>query len=100
MFAELLRDAILSRHAMTTVYRNYVRFFCPYSLGSDQAGRAVVVVFQYEGGKPGGLPQAGEWQVWNVAELHDLRQLDEPGGRYGRIEDAPVLHSVTVSVDA
>jgi hypothetical protein len=55
-----------------------------------------VVVFQYDGGKRGGLAPAGEWLIWKVEDLHDVRLIAD-GWRCGSVADAPALFQVDVS---
>jgi hypothetical protein len=92
----LLRSAIERHRALSAHYQNYVRYFCPYRLGVDKNGTPMVVVFQYDGGRRGGLAPEGEWSTWRVEDLHDLRFVAD-GWHCGAVADAPDLHRVEMS---
>jgi hypothetical protein len=66
---QLLRQAILDRRCASALYEDYVRVFCPRTIGKDKDGATVVEAFQYGGGRPGGLPSGGEWCCFNVNGL-------------------------------
>jgi hypothetical protein len=68
-----VHDAIRSRTCLTAVYDNYVRYFCPYAVGRTADGMPAVVAFQYEGGAKGGTVQRGEWRVFLLHMLRDVR---------------------------
>jgi hypothetical protein len=63
---------------MTAHYERYVRFFSPHAIGEDNSGAAIVVAYQYGGGRRGGLPAAGEWVCFYVAGLSDVERNADP----------------------
>ena len=69
---QLIRDAISKRVSLTANYEYYVRFFSPHMLGRDSSGAAVVVGYQYAGGRRGGLPSAGDWACFYLAGLSNV----------------------------
>ena len=52
---QLIRQAILDRRCASALYEDYIRVFCPRTIGKDKDGADVVEAFQYGGGHPGGL---------------------------------------------
>ena len=52
---QLIRQAILDRRCASALYEDYIRVFCPRTIGKDKDGAAVVEAFQYGGGHPDGL---------------------------------------------
>ena len=60
------------RVSLTANYEYYVRFFSPHMLGRDSSGAAVVVGYQYAGGRRGGLPSAGDWACFYLAGLSNV----------------------------
>jgi hypothetical protein len=66
---QIIRQAIVDRRCASALYENYVRVFCPRTIGKDAAGTDVVEVFQYGGGCPGGLPFSGKWCSFRVADV-------------------------------
>ena len=66
---QLIRQAILDRRCASALHEDYVRVFCPRTIGKDKDGAAVVEAFQYDGGHPGGLSSGGEWCCFNVNGL-------------------------------
>jgi hypothetical protein len=67
---QFIRQAILHRRCASALYEDYIRVFCPRTLGKDKHGADVVEAFQYGGGHPGGLTFGGAWHCFNVSELH------------------------------
>ena len=66
---QVIRQAIVDRRCVNALYEDYVRVFCPRTIGKDKAGTEIVVAFQYGGGCPGGLPLSGKWcsfRVWDI----------------------------------
>jgi hypothetical protein len=45
----------LDRRCASALYEDYIRVFCPRTIGKDKDGADVVEAFQYGGGHPGGL---------------------------------------------
>jgi len=66
---QLIRLAILDRRCASALYEDYIRVFCPRTIGKDISGAAVVDAFQYGGGHPDGLPSGGEWRCFDVDGL-------------------------------
>jgi hypothetical protein len=73
MSTDPIRDAIRNHTCLTAVYDNYVRYFCPYALGRTPDGVPAVVAFQYEGGAKGGMVTRGEWRLFLLHMLRDVR---------------------------
>jgi hypothetical protein len=92
---QLLREAIIGRRSLRANYRDYFRMFCPYMLGTDLEGDRAVIVFQYDGGQPGGLPALGLWHTWKVAKMHSIG-LAGDRWRCGELGDAPRLAIIDV----
>jgi hypothetical protein len=69
---QLIEDAIRERVSLTANYEYYVRFFSPHVLGRDSSGAAIVVGYQYAGGRRGGLPPAGDWACFYLAGLSNV----------------------------
>ena len=91
----IIKQAIERKHSLSAKYEYYVRFFSPLALGDDRQGRKIVLGFQYNGGKPGGLAPAGEWCFFQVDRLVDLRPngdrwltgpMDAPLHHFSRID--------------
>ena len=75
---QLIRGAIQDKASLTAHYEGYVRFFSPHVLGEDSGGAAIVVAFQYGGGRRGGLPPRGDWACFYLAGLSGVeRNMDE-----------------------
>ena len=93
MSYDILRWAIETRHSLTGIYENYVRFFSPHVLGRTATGEPGVIGFQYGGGRPDGrLPPEGDWCFFAVKHL---RRLEANGDewRAGPLESKP-LHLI------
>jgi hypothetical protein len=65
----LIQDAIRNRFSLTAHYEAHVRFFSPHALGTDSGGTAILVAYQYAGGRPGGLSASGEWVCFCIDGL-------------------------------
>jgi hypothetical protein len=92
---QILREAIVSRRSLRTNYGDYVRLFCPYMLGTDVEGDQAVVVFQFDGGQPGGLPSWGAWHAWKVALMSQIKPTPETW-QCGELGNAPRLAMIDV----
>jgi hypothetical protein len=68
----IIKRAIERRESLTAKYDHYIRMFSPHALGDSQTGDKRVLGFQYGGGRPGGLPAAGDWCFFAVDSLRDL----------------------------
>lgn len=79
---QIIRQAIVDRQCASALYEDYVRVFCPRTIGRDDSGTAVVAAFQYGGGCPGGLPLGGIWCCFRVGDL-DLISITDDGWRSG-----------------
>ena len=79
---QLIRQAILDRRCASALYQDYVRVFCPRTIGKDKDGAAVVEAFQYGGGRAGGLSSGGEWCCFDVNGL-DWISLNGDAWRMG-----------------
>ncbi len=84
----IIRQAILERASLTAVYEDYVRHFSPHMLGTHHNGVAIVLAFQYGGGKRGGLLPSGEWCAYLLSRLHYVRRNGD-GWTKGTIRDMP-----------
>lgn len=69
----MIRRAIEEKHSLSAYYDNYVRHFSPHMLGLDRQAWPSAIGWQYGGGRPGGLPERGEWSFFHVWGLTDLR---------------------------
>jgi hypothetical protein len=94
---QLIRQAILDRRCASALYEDYIRVFCPRTIGKDKNGAAVVEAFQYGGGHPDGLPSGGEWRCFDVDGLDwisvngDAWHMGEESERHGeRVVDVDV----------
>jgi hypothetical protein len=65
----IIRQAILDRRCISALYEDYIRVFCPRTIGKDREGADVVEAFQYGGGCPGGLSFGGKWFCFRVNGL-------------------------------
>jgi hypothetical protein len=79
---QIIRQAIMDRQCASALYEDYVRVFCPRTIGKDKSGTAVVTAFQYGGGCPGGLPLGGKWCCFRVSDL-DLISITDDAWRIG-----------------
>ena len=93
---ELIRDAIRDRVSLAAYYEDYVRFFSPHVLGKDSSGAPVVVAYQYDGGRRGGLAAGGDWATFYLAGLSNVVRTGD-GWRAGRPSGKPV--HVLASID-
>ncbi len=96
---DTIRQAIVGRQSLTAVYDNYVRHFSPHLLGRDRQQNEVLIGFQYGGGRPGGLPNAGDWCLFRLSALRGLNPNDDdwiPGPLAGK----PCHHLVEIDVSA
>ena len=73
MSIDLIRNAVRNRTCLTAVYDNYVRYFCPYAVGRTAERVPAVLAFQYEGGAKGGTVERGEWRLFLLQRLRDVR---------------------------
>ena len=100
MSYEILKRAIETRHSLTGIYDDYVRFFSPHILGRVASGEPSVLCFQYGGGQPTGrLPPAGAWCVFAVSRLREV----EPSGdawSVGPPENKPSHLMAEIDVDS
>jgi hypothetical protein len=64
-----IRTAIERRTSLTGRYNNYLRHFSPHALGDDRFGNKIVVAFQYDGRQMVGLPERGEWHLFQLDRL-------------------------------
>ena len=71
---QLVRQAIADRVSLIGLYDRYVRFFSPRVLGTDLAGKPVVIAYQYGGGRRGGLPPRGDWVCFDVGVFDSLNR--------------------------
>src|SRR5687768_6081793 len=85
----LIRDAIHDRACLSARYEHYVRFFSPHALGKDSSGAPVVVAYQYDGGRRGGLPAGGDWATFYLAGLSNLERTTDTW-RPGRLTHKPL----------
>jgi hypothetical protein len=79
------------------LYEDYVRVFCPRTIGKDKAGTEIVEAFQYGSGCPGGLPLGGKWCSFRVGDIDwiftngdEWRTGTSDGKRNGWIMDIDV----------
>jgi hypothetical protein len=79
---QTIRQAIMDRQCASALYEDYVRVFCPRTIGKDKSGTAVVAAFQYGGGCPGGLPRGGKWCCFRVSDI-DLISITGDAWRTG-----------------
>ncbi|HYC65198.1 MAG TPA: hypothetical protein VEC14_10740 [Reyranellaceae bacterium] len=73
----LIRQAILQRRSLSAEYEGLQRRFSPHALGRNRAGSPAVVVFQYAGAAPAGLPLAGDWACFQLDGLRNLTVNDD-----------------------
>jgi len=66
---QIIRQAIVDRRCLSALCEDYIRVFCPRTIGKDEAGTEIVEVFQYGGGCPGGLPFSGKWCSFRVSDI-------------------------------
>jgi hypothetical protein len=71
---QLIRDAIRDEASLTGHYESYVRFFSPHALGKDSSGAAIIIAYQYGGGRRGGLPPGGDWVCFNLSGLSGVER--------------------------
>ncbi len=91
MSYEVVRQAIVDRASLTANYEDYVRYFSPHAIGKLANGVPVVVAFQYDGGRKGGLPVSGAWCLFLLPRLHYVRRVSDrwmPGLAEGKPTDA------------
>jgi hypothetical protein len=81
---QIIRQAIMDRRCASALYEDYVRVFCPRTIGKDKSGTAVVAAFQYGGGCAGGLPLSGKWCCFRVSDI-DLISITGDAWRAGTI---------------
>src|SRR5690349_16728994 len=95
---EIIRQAIRDRACLTADYEDYPRFFSPHELGYDSRGAPVVVAYQYEGGRRGGLPAGGDWATFYIAGLTNLERNTDSWHR-GRLTHKPqdVLNRIDIA---
>lgn len=74
---QILRQALLARRAVSAMYDDLLREFCPYVLGL-KSGSENVLVYQYGGLSSTRLPITGQWRCFHVAKLSNLSVLDRP----------------------
>ena len=74
---QIIRQAIVDRRCVNALYEDYVRVFCPRTIGKDKAGTEIVVAFQYGGGCPGGLPLSGKWCSFRVCDIDWISANDD-----------------------
>src|SRR4051812_39655338 len=86
---EIIREAIQDRACLSAYYEDYVRFFSPYALGKDSRGAPILVAFQYEGGRRGGLPAGGDWATFYIAGLSKIERTSDTW-RAGRMSRKPI----------
>ena len=77
-YQTIIRQAIVDRQSLTAIYDNYVRHFSPHILGRDERRLPVILAFQYGGGRPGGLPHAGDWCLFQLNGLKSLSHNRDP----------------------
>ena len=65
----IMTAAIERKESLTGKFENYIRHFSPHALGEDGDGRHAVLGFQYDGGRPGGLPIGGDWCCFTLSGL-------------------------------
>ena len=98
MLYELIRNAIRDKASLTAYYEDYVRFFSPHALGKDSSGAPVVVAYQYDGGRRGGLAAGGDWATFYLAGLSNVERNSD-NWRAGRLSGKPVhvLKSIDIA---
>ncbi len=69
----IIKTAIERKESLSGNYDNYVRHFSPQALGEDRGGTQSVLGFQYDGGRPGGLPVGGDWCFFSLSHLSNVR---------------------------
>src|SRR3954454_15474690 len=74
---QIIRDAIGDRVCLTAHYEDYVRYFSPHALGKDSSGAPVLVAYQYDGGRRGGLPAGGDWATFYLAGLSNIERTTD-----------------------
>jgi hypothetical protein len=93
---QLIRQAILDRRCASALYEDYIRVFCPRTIGKDKDGADVVEAFQYGGGHPGGLSLGGMWCCFQVSALAwisvngDAWRTGADGERHSGVVDVDV----------
>ena len=100
MSTDLIRAAVRNRTCLTAVYDSYVRYFCPCAMGRTAAGVPAVIAFQYEGGAKGGTVERGEWRLFLLHMLRDVRPNTDvwhcdppPGSMLGQLQHVEVSAS-------
>lgn len=79
---QIIRQAIVDRRCASALYEDYVRVFCPRTIGKDKTGTEIVAAFQYGGGCLGGLPLGGKWCCFRVSDI-DLISITDDAWRTG-----------------
>jgi len=72
---ELIARAMAARQQVFCLYKGYPRAVCPAILGHTK-GRERALAYQFAGESSSGLPVAGEWKCFQVAEMTNVELRD------------------------
>jgi hypothetical protein len=97
---ETIRKAIVDRASLTAHYDHYVRFFSPHALGARQDGGKAVLVYQYAGGKPGGLRPSGEWACFDISGITSIARNADTWQRGDSLPRPRCIKQVEVAAEA
>jgi hypothetical protein len=96
---QTIRDAITERVSLTAHYDHYVRFFSPHVLGLNRSGRKAALVYQYGGGKPGGLRYSGEWLCLEIDGITAMRRNGDIWHAGDAPPRPPCIHRVELAAE-
>jgi hypothetical protein len=72
----LVWTAVANKQAMSAIYKDRPRLFCPHRLGRNRNKQLRVLCYQYGGESESGLAPMGSPENWRCVVLEKLRKVE------------------------
>ena len=79
---QVVRAAVVSRRAMSCVYHNLHRLFCPHRLGRNREGQLRALCYQFGGESESGLKAPGSPENWRCIALDKISGVELLDGEW------------------
>lgn len=98
----LVWRAVASRQAISAMYKDLPRLFCPHRLGRNRAKQLRVLCYQYGGESESGLAPMGSPENWRCVALEKLRKVElrEDSWKTAPNHSRPATCVVEADIDA
>jgi hypothetical protein len=98
----LVWTAVASKQAISALYKDLPRLFCPHRLGRNRTKQLRVLCYQYGGESESGLAPIGSPENWRCVALEKLRKVElrEDSWKTAPNHSRPATCVVEADIDA